>query len=463
MSIPSEKISAWLTEQQDRIQRELEEFLAIPSISTEASHRGDVRRAADWTAAALRAIGCARVELLDTAGAPVVYGQTPARPGAPTVLVYGHYDVQPVDPPELWQSDPFRPVVRDERLFARGASDMKGQIVAALKAAEAALRFGPAPLAFKFLLEGEEEVGSPNLPEFIRTHRELLACDVCLNPDAGMIGPDQPTITYGLRGLSYFELRLRGPSRDLHSGMFGGVVHNPAQVLCELIAAMHDGRGRVTLPGFYDRVRDMDAEERRELARLPMDAGYYLKSSGAPRLWSGEEGYTPNERTGGRPTLEVNGLLSGFTGEGSKTVLPAEAMAKLSMRLVPDQRPEDVQAQLEAFLSKHAPPTVTWTVKQLAGGPPSISARESAAVRALSRAYEQVWGVRPLFRREGGSIPVTAYLQQYLGVESLLTGFALPDDNAHSPNENLHLPTWRRGVRALALCFGYLAGSQPTP
>jgi acetylornithine deacetylase/succinyl-diaminopimelate desuccinylase-like protein len=326
-----------------------------------------------------------------------------------------------------------------------------------LAAAEALLRQGRAP-RLKFLFEGEEEVGSPNLAEFIRAHREPLACDVCLNPDAGMISRELPTITYGLRGLAYFELRLRGPSRDLHSGMYGGVVHNPAQVLCELVAGMHDGHGRVTLPGFYDAVRPLPPEERRELARLPVDEAFYIANTGVPALW-GEEGYTPLERIGARPTLEVNGLLSGFTGEGSKTVLPAEAMAKISMRLVPDQTPQEVTAQMERYLRERAPATVTWELKRLAGGPPSISARESSGGRALSRAMERVWGRRPAFRREGGSISVVAYLQEYLGVESLLTGFALPDDNAHSPNERLHLPTWQRGIEALTHFFHELSGS----
>ena len=461
MSNSDEAMLAYLKDNLPRFRRELDEFLAIPSVSTESSRRPDVRRAAQWTAEALRGIGCTRVEMFETASAPLVYGEkSPPGKAAATVLVYGHYDVQPVDPLELWHTDPFRPTVRGDEVFARGASDMKGQIVAALKASEAVIRAGDVQPALKFLFEGEEEVGSTHLPEFIRTHRDLLACDLCLNPDAGMIAPDLPTITYGLRGLAYFELRLRGPARDLHSGMYGGVVHNPAQVLCELTAAMHDGSGRVTLPGFYDAVRPLDPEERRELARLPMDADFYLKASGAPALWDGERGYTPNERVGARPTLEVNGLSSGFTGEGSKTVLPAEAMAKVSTRLVPDQTPEQVTTQLEAFLKERAPPTVHWELKRLAGAPPSISARESPGVRALSRALEQVWGKRPVFRREGGSIPVVAYLQEQLGVESLLTGFSLPDDNAHSPNEKLHLPTWERGISALALFLSHLASGR---
>jgi acetylornithine deacetylase/succinyl-diaminopimelate desuccinylase-like protein len=393
-----------------RFRRELDELLAIPSVSTESARQGQVLAAAEWTAQALRALGCVRVESFPTPGAPLVYGESiPAGSSAPTVLIYGHYDVQPVDPLELWQSDPFQPVVRGEDLYARGASDMKGQILAVLKAVEAVLSTGGKRPAFKFLFEGEEEIGSTHLPEFIRTHRDLLACDLCLNPDAGMIAPELPTITYGLRGLAYFELRLRGPSHDLHSGMYGGVVHNPAQVLCELVAAMHEPSGRVALPGFYDVVRPLDPEERRELGRLPMDEAFYLRASGAPALWAGEQGFTPFERVGARPTLEVNGLSSGFTGEGSKTVLPAEAMGKISMRLVPDQTPEQVTSQLEAFLRQRVPASVRWELKRLAGGPPSISARESPGVRALARALGEAWDQAPVFRREGGSIPVVAY------------------------------------------------------
>jgi acetylornithine deacetylase/succinyl-diaminopimelate desuccinylase-like protein len=454
-------ILRYLSENAARFQRQLEELLAIPSISTEAERRQDVAAAAEWTAGALRALGSQRVELLPTAGAPIVFAQAGPEPGprAPTVLIYGHYDVQPVDPVELWETEPFRPTARGEYLHARGASDMKGQIVAALAACEASLREAERPPSFKFLFEGEEESGSQNLPEFIRTHAELLACDLCLNPDAGMIAAELPTITYGLRGLAYFELLLRGPEHDLHSGMYGGVVLNPAQALSELIAGMHDGQGRVTLPGFYDPVRPLDEEERRELARLPMNESYYLRNAGVSELW-GEQGYAPVERVGARPTLEVNGLKSGWTGEGSKTVLPAVAMAKLSTRLVPDQKPEEVKAQLERFLASRVPPAIRWELKQLAGGPPSISARDSPGVRALSAAMEQIWGCRPAFRREGGSIPVVAFLQQYLGVQSLLTGFALPDDNAHSPNEKLHLPTWRKGMQALALFFILLAENE---
>ena len=287
-------------------------------------------------------------------------------------------------------------------------------------------------------------------------HRDLLACNVALNTDTGIFSQEQPSITYALRGLAYFELRVFGPDHDLHSGLFGGIVNNPAQVLCELIAGMHDKQGRITLPGFYDRVRPLSEAERQELARLPVHEATYLKQTGAPALW-GETGFSPVERLGARPTLEVNGLLSGFTGEGSKTVLPSKAMAKISMRLVPDQDPDEVHQQLLRYLEGHAPQTVRWEVTSLAGGTASISERDSAGVRAMSSALEAVWGGRPVFRREGGSVPVVADFKHYLGVESVNTGFSLPDDNMHAPDEKLHLPTWQRGIEALIYFFYNLA------
>jgi len=275
-----------------------------------------------------------------------------------------------------------------------------------------------------------------------------LACDFALNPDTGMMGMDVPTITYGLRGLAYYELRVFGPNSDLHSGLYGGVIHNPAQVLCELVAGMHDDQGRVTLPGFYDKVQILDEEERLELARLPVDDQFYLRQTGVSALY-GEAGYTSIERVGARPTLEVNGLLSGFTGEGSKTVLPAKAMAKISMRLVPDQDPKEVERQLIRYLEIHTPPTVRWEIEDLAGGPPSITGRHFPGVQALAQALESTFGKRPVFRREGGSVPVVAQLQKILGVESVCTGFGLPDDNLHAPNEKIHLPTFYRGIESI--------------
>lgn len=436
-------------ENQQRFLEELKEFLTIPSVSTDPEHKTDMQRAAEWVAGKMRNLGIENVQIFPTGGHPLVYGEhLRAGRGAKTMLVYGHYDVQPAEPLELWESGAFEPAVRGDNLFARGATDMKGQVMAALKAIEAVMSAGALPVNVKFLIEGEEEIGSPSLGDFIAGHKDLLACDFALNPDSGILAPDLPTITYALRGLAYFEIRLSGPSQDLHSGVFGGIVHNPAQVLCELIAGMHDSQGRVTLPGFYDSVLPMSAEERSELARLPIDDDTYLGQTGAPALW-GESGFTPVERLGGRPTLEVNGLLSGFTGEGSKTVLPAQAMAKISCRLVPDQDPDVVQEQLLRYLEEQAPETVRYEVIKHAGSPASISDRHSAAIQAIYKALESVWGLPPVFRREGGSVPVVVQFQKYLGVESVNVGFALPGDNMHAPNEKIHLPTWARGIDTL--------------
>ncbi|MFH1632397.1 MAG: dipeptidase [Chloroflexota bacterium] len=432
---------------------ELITFTAIPSVSTDPEHKGDIQRAAEWVANHLEALGMKNVRIYPTDGHPLVCGQSlNAGESAPTVLIYGHYDVQPAEPLDKWDSPPFQPSVRGENIYARGATDMKGQITAALNAIESIVETSKLPVNVKFIIEGEEEIGGPHLAPFIREHKDLLACDFALNTDTGMISPNLPTVTYALRGLAYFEIRLWGPDHDLHSGVFGGAVHNPAQVLTELIAGMHNAKGRVTLPGFYDNVRTLDTEERAELARLPVDEAWYLENTGAPALW-GEEGYTPIERTGGRPTLEVNGLLSGFTGEGSKTVLPAYAMAKISCRLVPDQNPDEVHQQLLDYMETNAPPTVKWEVIKMAGSLPSISDRNSPWVQAYIEAAESAWGVHPVFKREGGSVPVVVYFQQILGVETVNTGFGLPSDNMHGPNEKLHLPTWYKGIDALIHFF----------
>ena len=437
----------------ERFVDELVEFLAIPSISTSPENNVDVQRGAEWVAAQLRSLGMDNVQILPTGGHPVVYGeQLKAGKDAPTVLVYGHYDVQPVDPLELWTSDPFKAEVRGDNLYARGSSDMKGQVIASLKAVEAIVKTGQLPVNLKWLIEGEEEIGSLNLGEFIKKNKNLLKADICINPDAGLINKDSPTITYGLRGLAYFEIRVFGPDRDLHSGLFGGTVHNPAQALAELISGMHDKKGRITLPGFYDNVRKSSKAERAEIGRLPTTAKHFLKQTGVPALW-GEPDYTPEERVSIRPTLEVNGLLSGFTGEGSKTVLPAWAMAKVSCRLVPDQEPEEIHKKMVKYMKKHAPKTIRWEVKNLHNSGFAITERNGAGVEAMSKGLEQSWGKRPFFKREGGSIGVVVQLQKYAGIESVLTGFGLPEDNAHSPNEKLHLPTWRKGIDAFIHFF----------
>lgn len=432
----------------ERFLNDLIDVLKIPSISTDAEFNNDMRRAAEWMANTLKRLGMENVEVMPTDGGhPVVYGDYIKKPGAPTVLVYGHYDVQPADPLELWETGPFEPDVRGDLLFARGASDMKGQVIAPFHAIESLMKNGGMPVNLKFLLEGEEEIGSKNLEPFIRKHAEKFKADVSLNTDAGMLGIDMPTITYGLRGLAYLEINVWGPKVDLHSGLFGGAVHNPAQVLAELIAKMHDEKGRITLPGFYDRVRPLSEPERADFARLPNDDASYMAESGAPALW-GEEGYTSAERTGARPTLEVNGLLSGWTGPGSKTVLPAKAMAKISCRLVPDQTPAEVEEQMVRFMEANAPETVRWEVKKLTGSPFAIADLNNPGVKAMDKAMEAVWGMRPFYRREGGSIGAVAMLQQICGVESVLVGTGMPSDNVHSPNEHLHLPTWYKGIDA---------------
>ncbi|MDO8754859.1 MAG: dipeptidase [Anaerolineales bacterium] len=432
---------------------ELKEFLAIPSISTLDENKGDVQRGAQWVAAQLRSFKMDNVQIMPTGGHPVVYGEwLGADKSAPTVMIYGHYDVQPVDPLELWTSDPFTAVVRGDYLFARGSSDMKGQVMASLKAVEAIVRTTGLPVNIKWLIEGEEEIGSEHLGEFIKNNKELLACDYCLNPDAGMIGTDKPTITTGLRGLAYFELKVHGPSKDLHSGLFGGTIHNPAQALIELVAGMHDKNGKITLPGFYDKVRKLSKKEREDFKRLPIRDKELIQMTGVPALW-GEPQFIPAERVGARPTLEVNGLLSGFTGQGSKTVLPAWAMAKISCRLVPDQSPEETFKQMKAYLKKNAPKTIKWELTNLHNAGAALVSTDSAGVQALAAALESVWGKRPYFKREGGSIGSVVLLQKYIGADSLLTGFGLPDDNVHSPNERLHLPTWYKGMEAFTHFF----------
>jgi len=457
MSDSRESAIEYVRENYDRFLEDLRELVAIPSVSMQADHNSDMGRAAEWLAARLTALGMEAVQVLPTTRHPVVYGEWLGAGGkAPTILVYGHYDVQPVDPLDLWKSDPYEAAQQGDYLFGRGTSDMKGQVIASIAAIESLAKTSGLPVNVKWLLEGEEEMGSPSMAAFLPEHKDLLGADFCLNPDAGMIAPDQPTITYGLRGLAYFELHVWGPDHDLHSGLYGGTVHNPAQALAELVAGMHDAQGRITLPGFYDPVRPLDPEEHADMAKLPMDEAFYISQTGVPALW-GEADYLPIERVGVRPTLEVNGLLSGYTEAGSKTVLPAKAMAKLSCRLVPDQQPEQVHEQMLRYLEEHAPKSVHWELKLLNVGSTAITDRNLPGIKSMETAMETVWGARPLYKREGGSIPVVAMLQEVLGLESVLCGFSLPEDNVHAPNERLHLPTWSKGIDALVHFFANLA------
>ena len=435
----------------------LSNLLEIPSVSTDPDHAGDMHRAALWIAEELKGLQFSNIQIFNTPRHPIVYAENcSAGPAAATILVYGHYDVQPAQPFELWVTPPFQATLKGENLYARGASDMKGQVMAAISAVRSIFSAGDLPVNLKFVIEGEEEIGSPNLNQFLMENKPLLACDFALNADSGMIAADIPTIVYGLRGLAYFELRITGPSHDLHSGLFGGVVHNPAIVLADLISKMHDDQGRITLGGFYDRVRPMDEAEKQAFARLPMNADYYIQNTGAPKLW-GEAGFSPAERVGTRPTLDVCGMLSGFTGTGSKTVIPSWAMAKISMRLVPDQDPHEIHQQLLQFIKEHVPASVTWDLQLLGGAPATITRLDQPGTLALAKALESVWNVSPMYKREGGSIPVVTSMQKILGIDSVITGFGLPDDNLHSPNEKLHLPTWHKGIQALIHFFYNIA------
>jgi len=437
----------------DLLMSELFDFLSIPSVSTAPEHKENVQKAARFIADKLREIGMENVQVFPTARHPIVYADyLHAGSEQSTILIYGHYDVQPEDPIELWHTDPFKPTIIGDNLYARGASDMKGQIYACVSAVQSLKSTIGIPVNIKFILEGEEEIGSPNLKDFLIKHKDLLKSDVALNPDAGMSRKDLPSITYGLRGLSYFELNIYGPDHDLHSGSYGGVVHNPAQVLADLISKMHDESGKVTLPGFYDLVEPLSDFERKELSKYRTSEEEYKQQTGVPALW-GDKDFSPSERIGARPTLEVNGILSGFTGEGSKTIIPTMAMAKISTRLVPNQKPELVYGQLQEFLKANAPETVRWELKELSIGSPSLSDIHVPASKALAKAFKLVWGTSPAYKREGGSVPVVADMQKHLEIDSVLTGFGLPDDRIHSPNEKLDLPTWRKGVHALIHFF----------
>lgn len=433
---------------------EYREVLAIPSISTLSEHKGDVLSTAEWLAAQLRALRMENVEIIPTAGHPIVYGEWLHAPGKPTILIYGHYDVQPVDPVNEWDSPPFGGDIRGDFLYGRGASDMKGQIFAQIKAMECLAAHGDYPVNVKYLLEGEEEIGSPSLPGFIAENRDRLACDAVLNCDAGIHDKDTPAITYSLRGLAYFELEIRTAKKDLHSGLFGGSVRNPLHVLADVISAMHDADGRVTLPGFYDDVRALSDEERELLRQVPYSDAEWTAMAGT-QLCFGEAGFTTVERIGARPTLEVNGVWGGFTGEGAKTVLPARAHAKISARLVADQDPDAVEGQLRAFLEAHVPADVAWSLHKHSSGPGSTMDRKSLYMKAAEEALKTVFGKPPLFKREGGSVPIVGLLQKQLGVDTVMLGFALPDDGIHGPNERQYLPNFYRGIETY---IHYLCG-----
>lgn len=447
-----------INRRRDDYVEQLKPFLAIPSVSALPEHSQDVLRCAEWCVGELSRIGLQNARTIETPGHPIVYAEWLGASGAPTMLLYGHYDVQPVDPLDLWETPPFEATVREGAIYARGAADDKGQIFMHIKALEAWLaERGSLPINVKVLFEGEEEVGSAHLDTFIEEHRDLLAADLVVISDSPMFDRDVPSICYGLRGLAYFQIDLRGSSTDLHSGTYGGAVANPAMVLAQLLAQMKDRSGRIRIPGFYDDVVDITAEEKAEFAKLPFNEKRWAKSIGVPKP-SGESGYTTIERRWARPTFDVNGLLAGFTGEGAKTVIPAVAMAKVSMRLVPNQHPKKVGGLFEAYLKKLAPKSVELTVTHMHGGKPWTTGFDTAWVQAAGRAIEQGFGRQPVFVREGGSIPVVSTFQDVLGLPSVLFGIGLPGENAHAPNEWLDLGNFHNGILASAFLYEELAG-----
>jgi acetylornithine deacetylase/succinyl-diaminopimelate desuccinylase-like protein len=463
-----EKVIDFINVNRERYLEELKAFLAIPSISALPQHAGDVKRCAEWCADEMRRVGLQNVRLISTPGNPVVYGDWLHAEGsggggprgehaAPTILFYGHYDVQPVDPIELWESPPFQATIRDGEIFARGSADDKGQVFMHLKAVEAHLKqAGKLPVNIKFILEGEEEVGSVNLDDFIRGHKNDLAADVVVISDSPMFARGVPSICYGLRGLVYFQIDLRGSSTDLHSGSFGGAVANPAMVLAQMLSQMKDRGGRIKIPNFYDDVVPLKDEERQAWALLPFNEKQYKKDFGIPKVY-GETDYTTLERTWARPTFEVNGLLSGFTGEGAKTVLPAVAMAKVSMRLVPNQMPDTIAKLFEAYVQDVAPKTVSVKVTRMHGGKPWMTSYDNPFVQAAGRAIEKGFGQKPVYTREGGSIPVVSTFQEELGLPSVLFGVGLPDENAHAPNEKLDVGNFHGGIIASAILYQEIA------
>jgi acetylornithine deacetylase/succinyl-diaminopimelate desuccinylase-like protein len=442
----------------DRFVQELGEVLRIPSISTDPGHTDDVRRTAEWLADHLREIGAANVAVMETAGYPVVYGEwLGAGPDQPTVLVYGHYDVVPAAIEDGWDTDPFAPVVKDGKIYARGATDDKGQLFIHVKALEAYLRTGDGPpVNVKFILEGEEEVSSPNLRPFIEEHLDLLKADVCVISDSSMPALDRPAITHSLRGMTYVEIHVEGPHDDLHSGFYGGAVHNPALALVEILSRMFHPDRSIAVPGFYDDVVPLTDAERAEIAKTDMSEEELLAATGVPSPWGHEE-FTIRERVSARPTLEINGLLSGWGGPGPKTIIPATAMAKVSCRLVGNQDPHDIFAKLKSYVESLAPPTVRVRVELLNTGEPALIDFTLPEMRAAARAYEQGWGATPVFTRGGGSIPIVADFVTLMGIPVVMMGYGLDTDGLHGTNEHFGIENLRRGIETAIVYLDELA------
>jgi acetylornithine deacetylase/succinyl-diaminopimelate desuccinylase-like protein len=451
-----ENLEKYIQENKQRFLDELFELLRIPSISADPAYSQEMIRTAEFIKSKLEAAGADKVEICETGGYPIVYGEKIIDPSLPTVLVYGHYDLQPAVPLELWTTPPFEPTIRNERIYARGACDDKVQMYMHVKAFEAMMKNHSLPCNVKFMIEGEEEVGSSNLGPFCINNKEKLKADVVLISDTSIIANDIPSIDVGLRGLSYVEVEVTGPNRDLHSGVYGGAVANPINILAKMIAAMHDENNRITIPGFYDDVVELTAEERNEMAKAPFDLEEYKKDLGIDDVW-GEKGYTTIERTGIRPTLDVNGIWGGYTGEGSKTVLPSKAYAKISMRLVPNQSSEKITKLFTDYFTSIAPPSVKVVVKPHHGGEPVVTPTDSVEFKAASMAMEKTFGKKPIPTRGGGSIPIVALFEKVLGVKSVLMGFGLDIDALHSPNESYGIFNYFKGIETIPYFYKYYA------
>lgn len=456
------EINQYIEQNKERFLTELFGLIRIPSISSQSENKPDMYRAAEYWKKMLLESGAGRAEVFETDGNPVTYGEKIIDPKLPTVMVYAHMDVMPVDPIEKWVSPPFEPEIRDGKIYARGADDDKGQSMMHAKAFELMVKTGTLPCNVKFMIEGEEEIGSPNLGKFCEENKEMLRSDIILVSDTSMIGPKIPSITTGLRGLAYWQVEVTGPSHDLHSGLFGGTVANPVNVLSKLIAGLTDEKGKITVPGFYDDVLEVSAEERQMLARAPFDLEAFKAGIGVQEL-QGEEGYSPKERTGIRPSLDVCGIWGGYTGEGAKTVLPSKACAKISTRLVPHQDHTKIEGLFKEYLESIAPASVKVEVTYLHGGHGYVCPIDLPAYKAAEKAYEEVYGVLPVPVRSGGSIPIISTFERVLGVKSVLMGFGLEADAIHSPNENYPLEQFYNGIRTIPLFYKYYAELMTPP
>lgn len=454
METTQETIQDFIQTNQKRFIDELIELLKIPSISADSKYNKDVARAAEYIKTQLEKAGATNVEICPTKGHPIVYGEKIIDPKLPTIIVYGHYDVQPVDPVNLWDSPPFEPVIKDNKIYARGACDDKGQVYMHIKAFEGMMKTNSLPCNVRFMIEGEEEVGSVNLGTWVKENKQRLKGDVILISDTSIIANDVPSIEVGLRGLSYLEVEVIGPNRDLHSGVYGGAVANPIQILCEMIASLKDKNNHITIPGFYDDVIELSQEERIELNKTPFDLNEYKKDLGINEIL-GEAGYSTLERTGIRPTVELNGIWGGYTGEGSKTVLPSKANAKISMRLVPNQGTDKITELFTKHFNKIAPPYVKVKVTPHHGGEPVVTPTNSIAYKAASKAMEKTFGKKPIPTRGGGSIPIVALFEKELGLKSVLMGFGLDSDSIHSPNEHYGIFNYMKGIETIPHFYKY--------